>query len=184
MKEIRNFKIDTSDNELILNGLAIVYDKPTTIKNEDGSEFVEIIQSGALDEADISDCRLLYNHDSNHIPLARTPKTMKLNKCSAGLKFQASLTEENKNVYTAVKRGDLNGCSFAFTIPEGGDTYDVKTNTRTIKKIAKIYELSVVPFPAYEQTSVEARSAISNQKKDYMLRNKLKIKINKILFKG
>lgn len=184
MKETRNFKIDTNDKELTLTGIAVVYDKPTTITERDGSHFTEVIRKGALDNADISDCRLLYNHDSNSVPLARTPKTMKLKISPAGLEFNATLAEENRKVYTAVKRGDLDGCSFAFTVPEDGDSYDPKTNTRTIHKISKVYELSVVPFPAYQQTSVEARSAIESKKERYQLRNKLKIKINQLLYRG
>ena len=43
--------------------------------------------------------------------------------------------EEAKSVYTAVKRGDLSGMSFAFKVPKGGDKYDRKTNTREIFKI-------------------------------------------------
>ena len=49
--------------------------------------------------------------------------------------------------------------SFAFKVPQGGDSYDPKTNTRTISKIEKVYEVSVCPFPAYPAASVEARKA-------------------------
>ena len=50
--------------------------------------------------------------------------------------------------------------SFAFKVPEGGSHFDAKTNTRTMTKIDKVYEFSITPFPAYPQTSVEARAAI------------------------
>lgn len=184
MKETRNFKIDTDNKDLVLTGLAVVFDEPTTITESDGTQYTEIIKKGALDDCDLSDCRLLYNHDSNKVPLARTPNSMKLRLSTAGLEFEALLTEENRKVYTAVKRGDLDGCSFAFTIPEDGDCYDPKTNTRTINKIKKVYELSVVPFPAYQQTSVEARNLINTSRDNYLLRNKLKIKLNQIRYKG
>lgn len=72
--------------------------------------------------------------------------------------------------------------SFAFKVPEGGDVYDRTTNTRTINKIEKIYEISVVPFPAYAQTSVEARSAMKNMTDPK--RDQVKTTLNKILFKG
>jgi len=110
---------------------------------------------------------------------------MQLIKDQAGLKMVATLpdTEEAKSVYTAVKRGDLSGMSFAFKVPEGGDRYDAATNTREIFKIEKIYEISVVPFPAYPQTSVEARTAIQAVKND-PLRTAAKIRINQILMKG
>lgn len=187
MKELRICEIRANDpagsDGLILEGRPIVYDQPTTI-NDPAGKYIEIIRSGALDQADISDARLLYNHDLNKVPLARTPKTMQLTKDPAGLKMVASLpdTTEAKSVHTAVMRGDLSGMSFAFKVPVGGDSYDAATNTRTINKIEKVYEISVVPFPAYPQTSVEARAAMKDIKDD-PLRAAAKIRINQILMK-
>lgn len=171
-----------ASESLILWGRPIVYDQPTTIHDPAG-DYIEIIKRGALDGADLSDVRLLYNHDLGKIPLARTPKTMELKTGTAGLELTATLpdTQEAKGVYEAVKRGDLDGMSFCFTVPKGGDSYDPKTNTRTITKIAKVYECSVVPYPAYPQTSVEARSTIAASLKNYKARQNAKILINQIL---
>lgn len=165
---------------LILTGRPIVYDQPTTI-NDPAGKYIEIIRSGALDGADLSDVRLLYNHDFNKIPLARTPKTMSLSVSPAGLDISAELpnTEEARAVHTAVKRGDLSGMSFTFTVPAGGDKYNPATNTREIFKISKVYETSIVPFPAYPQTSVEARTAIQEAANN-PLRKQAKILINQI----
>ena len=169
---------------LKLEGRPIVYDQPTTI-NDPAGTFIEIIRAGALDHADLSDARLFYNHDLNKVPLARTPKTMQLTLDAAGLSMVAELpdTEEARSVYTAVQRGDLSGMSFTFKVPEGGDSYDAATNTRTITKIEKVYEISVVPFPAYPQTSVEARSAINAWTSTAAERAKAIIKANSILLK-
>lgn len=190
MKELRVAELRAADpagdSSLILNGRPIVYDQPTTIKAPFG-EYIEIIKRGALDKADLSDIRLLYNHDMSKIPLARTPKTMSFALDSAGLTMRAELpeTEEGKSVYTAVRRQDLSGMSFAFKVPEGGSQFDAKTNTRTITKIEKVYEFSICPFPAYPQTSVEARAAIESSWE--MLksteRQALKIKINQLLMR-
>lgn len=184
MKEYRNFNIDTgNDNKKILEGMPIVFNKRTLINDTHGS-YYEVILPEALDNTDLSDCRLLYNHDLNKVPLARTPKTMQITKTSAGVNVKAELsdTEHANNVYTAVERGDLSGMSFGFVVPEGGDSYDPETKTRTIHEISKVYEFSVVAFPAYPQTSVEARSKIDNADKELDLKNKLKIMINKTLF--
>lgn len=184
MKEIRNTTIQSNEN-LKLVGTPIVFDTPTTINDPFGS-YTEIIKRGALDGADLTDIRLLYNHDTNKLPLARTPKTMDFNVDDKGLHMIATLpdTEEARAVHTAVCRGDLNGMSFSFTVPEGGSTYDPKTNTRTISKIAKVYECSVVPFPAYQTTSVEARSQmVEAQGKEIQL-DQLRIKANQIMSKG
>lgn len=190
MKELRIAELRAAepvgDSSLILNGRPIVYDQPTTIKAPFG-EYIEIIKRGALDKADLSDIRLLYNHDMSKIPLARTPKTMSFALDSAGLTMRAELpeTEEGKSVYTAVRRQDLSGMSFAFKVPKDGSQFDAKTNTRTITKIEKVYEFSICPFPAYPQTSVEARAAIESSWS--MLksaeRQALKIKINQLLMR-
>lgn len=187
MKETRFAEIradaPAGAESLYLIGQPIVYDQSTTINDPLGGSYTEIIKRGALDGADLSDVRLLYNHDTNRVPLARTPKTMELKASAAGLEMKATLpnTETAKEVHEAVKRGDLSGMSFAFTVPAGGDTYDPKTNTRTISKISKVYECSVVVFPAYQQTSVEARAAQAASMKSYKARQNAKILINNIL---
>ena len=166
---------------LVFVGTPIVYDQPTTI-NDPAGAFTEIIRRGALDYADISDVRLFYNHDLNKVPLARTPKTMTLKVSPAGLEMTAQLpdTEDARSVYTAVKRGDLTGMSFAFKVPKGGDRYDPATKTREIFKIEKVLECSVVPFPAYQQASVEARAAFQERE---TTRAQAIIACNKILKK-
>lgn len=191
MKEVRLAEVratePTADGKdtLIIVGTPIVYDTPTTINDLLGS-YTEVIQRGALDEADLTDSRLLVNHDLNRIPLARTPKTMQFSITDKGLEMRAELpnTEEAKSVYTAVKRGDLTGMSFAFTVPDGGDSFDAKTNTRTITKIAKVYEVSLVNFPAYPTASAEARSARAEGLKKLEARNKAITLCNIILMKG
>nr|DAL66543.1 MAG TPA: prohead serine protease [Caudoviricetes sp.] len=191
MKETRITEIRAAEptadgaKALILSGRPIVYDTPTMIRDVGGS-YTEVIKRGALDGADLSDVRLLYNHDVNKVPLAKTPKTMSLELDQAGLTFTATLpdTASAKEVYEAVKRGDLNGMSFAFTVPEGGDSYDAATNTRTISRIAKVYECSVVPYAAYPTTSVEARSAIESGLKRYKQRQQAKIIFNQIMREG
>lgn len=148
-----------------------------------GGSYTEIIRKGALDGADLTDVRLLYNHDLGKVPLARTPKTMTLRVDDQGLTFEASLpeTEAAREVYAAVQRGDLTGMSFAFTVPQGGDDYDPATNTRTIRQIAKVYECSVVPYPAYPTTSVEARSARATALTRLEAKKRAKILYNQIM---
>ena len=114
MKELRVCEIraepSAEGGSLVLTGRPLVYGVPTVI-NDPAGAYTEIIQPGALDDTDISDTRLMYNHDLNKVPLARTPKTMQLIKVPAGLDMAAQLpdTEEARAVYTAVERGDLSG---------------------------------------------------------------------------
>lgn len=190
MKEVRITEVraqePTADGNgtLLIVGTPIVYDTPTTINDPSGS-YTEVIKRGALDGADLTDSRLLVNHDLTRIPLARTPKTMQFKITDKGLEMTAELpdTEEARSAYTAVKRGDLTGMSFAFTVPEGGDSYDAKTNTRTITKIAKVYEVSLVNFPAYPTASAEARSARAEGLKKLEARNEAIKLCNLILMK-
>ena len=186
MKELRVATISADEGEdLVLEGYPIVFDVPTTIADLNGREYTEIIERGALDGADLRDSTLIYNHDENRVPLARTPKTMSLDVDDKGLHMRASLagdSQQAREVYTSVKRGDLSGMSFAFTVPEGGSSYDPDTNTRRITRIAKVYEVSVVPFPAYPQTSVEARSAMDGAV-DEAARQQVIMKANLILLR-
>lgn len=183
MKEIRSCEIRADEKEKVLIGTPIVFNQITQI-NDSGINYNEVILSNALDNCDLSDTRLLYNHDNSKVPLARTPKTMKLNKSSVGLEMMAILpdTTEAEAVYTAVKRGDLSGMSFGFKVADGGDSYDRATNTRTIHKIDKVYEVSITPYPAYSNTSVEARSVINTINSDERIKGL--IKANQILAKG
>ena len=190
MKEIRVTEIRATtptadgDKALVLSGRPVVYDSPTRI-NDIGGSYIEIIKRGALDNADLHDVRLLVGHDTSRIPLARTPKTMELKVDSDGLVFEAVLpnTEAGREAFLAVERGDLRGLSYAFTVPEGGDEYDPKTNTRTIKRIAKVYECSLTGFPAYESTYVSAESRESRLFLCGFMekRNEARILINQIM---
>ena len=165
MKEIRVTEIRAeappADGEkaLILSGRPVVYESATQI-NDIGGSYIEIIKRGALDGTDLSDVRLLVGHDASRIPLARTPRTMSLEVDADGLTFRAQLpdTEAGKEAFEAVQRGDIRGLSFAFTVPDGGDEYDPETNTRTINRIAKVYECTLTAFPAYESTYFSADS--------------------------
>lgn len=191
MKETRVIEIRTAqlsnenENELVITGMPVVFDTPTVINDPAGS-YTEIINRSALDGVDLNDTRLLYNHDFSKIPLARAPKTLALSINEQGLNMRAILpdTEEGRSIYTAVKRGDLTGMSFSFTCDGDGSHYDIETNTRTISKIKKIYECSIVPFPAYQTTSVEARSQMTEAQRKEQEKQQAKIKINQILKRG
>lgn len=184
MREIRSTEISTGES-LQLLGTPIVFEEETVILDKMGN-YKEIIKRGALDEADLSDIQLLYNHNPKKLPLARSPKTMSFYIDDNGLHMKAILpdTEEARALHLSVSRGDLSGMSFSFSVPPGGSSYNPKTNTRTITKIAKVYECSITPFPAYPSTSVEARTQIIEEQGRDIQKNRLKIKVNQIIKKG
>ena len=166
-KEIRafNFEVRAEQNEEhghFLTGRPIVYNAKTDLGWYD-----ETIASGALDDSDLRDVRFLINHNTDMIPLARSRNnnensTMQLSIDNEGMQIRVDLDTENnsdaRNLYSAVERGDLDGMSFMFTV-EADSWYDPDSDhpSRTIEKLGKIFEVSAVTFPAYEQTSISAR---------------------------
>lgn len=166
-KEIRmfNFEVRAQQNEEhghFLEGTPIVFDARTDLGYCD-----EIIAPGALDEADLRDVRFLVNHNTDMIPLARSRNnnehsTMQMTVEEDGMNIRVDLDTENNSdaraLYSAVERSDLDGMSFMFSVNEDKwEGLETDHPTRTITKLGKIFEVSAVTFPAYEQTSISAR---------------------------
>jgi len=125
-------------------------------------DYTETIAPGAFDETDMSDVVALYNHNSESLPLARATEgkgTLSLLVDDHGLKFsfEAPETSEGNDLLVSIKRGDIQGCSFAFTVAEQTIVDNETTNecVRTINKIGKLYDVGPVMFPAYDATEVE-----------------------------
>lgn len=162
-----NLEIRADDSDKgIITGVPIVFERETIIHDWAG-EYKEIIDRNALNKTDLKDVRLFVNHDTNKITLARSKNgkgTMQLSVEDDGLHIQAELDIENnveaKSLYSAVKRGDMDGMSFMFRI-DGEEWLDLDKDvpTRRITSISIVHEVSVVNFPAYQQTSVNARSS-------------------------
>ena len=157
--ELRAEPVPNKDS-VIVSGTAIVYDVRTTIHDVFGA-FGESIRPGAAAHLINGDVRLLSNHDG--LPLARTTSgTLLLRENDKGVSFAAELDVANSplaaDVVSGVRRGDLSGCSFAFTVKDGDDVWNSKMTERVIKRFASLPEISIVTFPAYPTTSVSARS--------------------------
>ena len=105
--------------------------------------------------------RLLINHDG--VTLARTSNnTLELSEDENGLYYRAQLsdTQEGRDLYTMIKRGDISQRSLAFTIKEESNDAD---GVRVIEKVRQLIDVSPVTYPAYSEASVTARS---EQKKE------------------
>lgn len=166
--EIRSYDFDVRAKEdeehgTYLEGQPIVYNSRTDLGLYD-----EIIEVGALKNTNLKDVRFLVNHDFNMIPLARSRNntknsTMQMTVNDEGMSIRVNLDVEGnakaKELYSAVKRGDISGMSFAFYIDQE-EWEDLKTEhpTRRIKSISEIFEVSAVTFPAYEDTNISARN--------------------------
>ena len=131
-------------------------------------DYIEVIEPGALTEADISDVLLTVNHNLSDIPLARSRggqpgETMQLTVDNYNCRITAQLDVENnpqaRALHSAVSRGDITGMSFMFHVKEDSWERENDVLVRHIQKIDKIVDVSAVTIPAYPSTSISARSA-------------------------
>lgn len=154
------------DGSRMVTGRAVVF-------NSDSSDmgFIERISPEAITSETIknSDIFALFNHNRNDV-LARSNHgegTLILDVDNEGVNFvfEAPNTTLGNDLLELVRRGDINGCSFCFTIsPEAGSEkwYRDENNQlrRDIKKIDRLFDISIVTVPAYPETSVSARSKL------------------------
>lgn len=158
-----------------VSGVAAVFNSPSQVLFEAGRRFIEIILPGAIDEALIqrSDVKALVDHNRERL-LARSNKgrgTLSLRITSTGLlyEFNSPNTADGDFAVEMVGRGDVDGSSFAFSVAEGGDIWEKRSDgiyLRKIKKISGLYDVTVTASPAYPQTSVGVRNRISGTPKD------------------
>lgn len=167
LAEMRALTQTEEQQDMIVDGYAIVFEQPTILWTDPdtGKEYKEIISRGALDGVDLSDVPFKYNHSDSLMIMARSRnKTLTLTPNDYGLRVSAILapTTAGKDLYTLVQRGDINKMSFAFYVAD--DEYDRNTSTRRINKFAAIGDVSAVDAPAYEQTTLSARSYCEGRK--------------------
>lgn len=150
------------------NGSGIVEGRPVVLEQTTDLGFCdEVIDRNALADTDLTDVRLCLNHDTSYV-YARSRRnngnsTMQIYTDEQGLRFTAGLNIEGspkaQDFYSAVIRGDMDKMSFMFMVDRAEwSNLDTDHPTRRIMSIKKIYEISAVTFPAYEGTSIYARS--------------------------
>lgn len=144
---------------LILRGVPVVFGTPTVICTIDGVEYKEQIDAAALDGCDMSDFILNRNHGMNDGTVYARSKNGSLTwrVTETGLAIEARLDgedERHRALYRDILAGRVDKMSFSFVV--GEDSYDRDSRTRTIRRIKKIYDVSAVDFPAYNDTSILA----------------------------
>ena len=161
-KETRFSSIETrSDDEnkkMIVEGYAIVFDEETLIGDEERG-FIEVIDKGALASTNMKDVPFKYNHNDVTLILARTRNgSLSLEVDEKGLKIRAELidTTSNVDIYKSLVAGLLDKMSFAFTVKSQSWDRSGKIPKRTITAIDRLFDVSVVDLPAYDQTSIQA----------------------------
>ena len=168
-KETRYLEFDiraeqTEERGSVITGQPIVFNQETDL-----GFCRETIDTGALDKTDLRDVRFLVGHDFSMVPLARSRNnnensTMQLMVNETGMGIRVNLDTENNpraaELYSAIKRGDISGMSFAFTVDKDSwEGLDTESPLRHIRSINRVFEVSAVAFPAYEGTSISIQAA-------------------------
>ncbi len=153
------FRVKTEDGQDIVEGQAAVAES----WSEDLGGFREMIMPGAFMGADISDVRVLKNHNPDFILARTTAGTAKVipTERSLAYSYTDGGTTYGKDLLISLRRGDVSQSSFAFRVAEGGDKWERNADgnyERRIYAFSKIYDVSPVTFPAYPDTSVAKRS--------------------------
>jgi HK97 family phage prohead protease len=192
IKETRlaDVTLHEEDDKMILEGYALVFNNETLIGDEEYG-FIEEIDSRALSETKMKDVPMKYNHMDSFLILARTRnQSLQLSVDSQGLKVRAELldTNTNQDIYKMVRSGLLDKMSFAFTVDEQVWNREGRIPKRTITKIERLYDVSVVDTPAYDATSIYARSLesmelelkamelVEQEQKSSVIKKRIKIK--------
>lgn len=156
----QEFRISRADGQpLKIEGYAAVFN----MLSEDLGGFREQLSAGAFSEVLNDDVRALFNHDGSYI-LGRTrAKTLRLWEDSKGLGTEIILpdTQVARDLAVSVDRGDVTQMSFQFTVTREGQAWAKDGDgpwIRTIKRVARLYDVSPVTFPAYPETEAALRS--------------------------
>jgi uncharacterized protein len=147
-----------------IRGYAIVFNSPSEVLSDYGFRFREIITRNAVVAplAQGADVRALVDHDSSKL-LARTKAgTLRYEITEKGVRVEIDPPDTSyaRDVMESIRRGDMDGMSFAFSVATKGDEWDESGDipVRTVNNIARISEFSVVTFPAYPDTAAAVRS--------------------------
>jgi HK97 family phage prohead protease len=154
---------DEEKSGAVIEGYPIVFNQETDL-----GEWREVIEPAAVSEKILRDVALMVGHDFGMIPLAHSRRnnensTMQLTADETGVKMRATLDVEHNpkaaEAYSAIRRGDMSGMSFAFIVNEDRwENLDTDKPLRRITGMSDIFEVSLVAFPAYKGTSVQAAS--------------------------
>lgn len=154
--QARSLEEGEEDKKLIVEGYAVRFNSPTVLFEYDGVEYKEQIDDRSFEEAKMDDVIFNYNHAGK--VMARTRNgTLTLEVRKEGLFIRAELggTEEGRKLYEEIKGGYIDRMSFRFSIRE--EAYDKENHMWTVRRVKRLYDVSAVDIPAYDDTSIEAR---------------------------
>lgn len=142
--------------ELWVEGYAVVFNRETVLFEMDGNEYKEEISPDAFADTRMDDVIFNYNHQGK--VMARTRNhTLTLSVDDKGLFIRARLdgTQKGRELYEEIQGGYVDRMSFQFTVAE--ESYDREARKWTIRRVKRLYDVSAVSIPAYDDTSISAR---------------------------
>lgn len=166
-RDFKNFEIRAKEDnprELIIDGVACVFDSETILFEYDGVEYKEKVDKEAFKDADINDVIFNYNHGGRVYARTRND-SLHLEVKEDGLHVAIKLNPDDEGhlqLYRDIKNGLIDKMSYAYTVSE--EAYDSDKHLRTVLKIKKLYDVSAVDIPAYNTTSISARSILDLEK--------------------
>lgn len=155
--QVRALSLGTEeDKDLIVEGYAVRFNSPTVLFEYDGIEYKEQIDDRAFEDAKMDDVIFNYNHSGKVMARTRNA-TLGLEVKEDGLFIRAKLggTEEGRKLYEEIKGGYIDRMSFRFSVRE--EAYDKENHMWTVRRVKRLYDVSAVDIPAYDDTSIEAR---------------------------
>ena len=155
--------------DMIVEGYAFKYDTETVLyEREDGFQYREVIEKGALEGADLSDVPHKYNHNDGVFIVARTRnKSMQLVADDVGLYHISRIidTQTGRDYFKMIQERLIDKMSFAFTESDYEEEYGKNYVLHRIKKFKRIWDVSGVDIPAYDATEIYARSIAPLEKR-------------------
>lgn len=180
INRVYDVELRTAPESREVDGYAVVFNAVTDL-----GWFTEEIDRDAFNETDMSNVYLLFNHDENNVLAGTSNNSLKMEIDETGLFQKSNIidTGTGEDVLKLVKNGLINKMSFAFTIAKDGEEWSEVNGKehRVIKKIDKLFDVSLVTYPAYEQTSAYARSKTDELAEEHRRRVEQSERMERIL---
>ena len=181
---VSDLKVEETEGDMYLEGYFTVFNRETEL----WPGAFEEVSPGAFDNTLENDIRALINHDTTLVLGRNKANTLELKTDDHGLWGRVKINPNDTdavNTYERVKRGDVSGNSFGFNITKEEEELRDDGSIKWIIKEIDLHEVSICTFPAYEDTTIEARQKQLIDHKERKLnskKNNLKARLDKICY--
>lgn len=189
-KATRALDDGSSVEDMIVEGYAFKYDSETVLyETENGFQYREVIEKGALEGADLSDVPFKYNHSDGVFIVARTRNgSLELKPDDTGLFIRARFidTQTGRDFFKMIQERLIDKMSFAFTeSSDYSEEYGENFVTHHVRKFRRIWDVSGVDIPAYDATEIYARSiAVLEKRRSEVLERAMQQKRKRMMLEN